>query len=386
MSVERIYFDHAATTPVAQQVLEEMRPFFSERFGNASSLHAYGREARDAIEEARERVARLVSCKPEEIYFTSGGTESDNTALVGAWFSKHKERNTIMASKIEHHAIIHTLEFLEKQGARAVWLDVDEQGFLDLEKFQEQISRDTLLVSVMHANNEIGTIEPIEEIAKICHDYGVLFHTDAVQSFGKIPIDLKKVPVDMLSASSHKIYGPKGVGLLFIREGVSIEPLLHGGGHERGMRSGTENVAGIVGFGAAANLAEKNMEREAKRLEGLRDKIINEALQIEDSRLNGPKKKRLPNNVNLSFFGIEGESLVLRLDACGIAASTGSACSSKSLEPSHVLLAIGLSHEDAHGSLRVTLGMSNTSEHVEYFNSVLPEQVEFLRKMSPIKR
>jgi cysteine desulfurase len=382
--MKRIYFDNAATTPVRKEVIETMKPFFSVKFGNASSLHSFGQEARDALDDSRQRMAKALGAKPEEIIFTSGGTESDNLALKGVAFANKDRGKHIITSKIEHHAILHVCEWLETQGFSITYLPVDKYGLVSPDDLEAAIRKDTILATVMHANNEIGTIEPINELGKICREHGVYFHTDAVQSFGKIPIDMKNI--DMLSASAHKIYGPKGVGALFVREGVQIDSLLHGGGHERDMRSGTENIPGIVGFAKAAELAMKEMNSEGKRQSILRDRLIKKTLMINNSSLNGHTSKRLPNNVNVRFSFIEGESLVLMLDDKGIASSTGSACSSTSLEPSHVLLAIGLKHQDADGSLRLTLGRNNTAEEIDYVNETLPDIVEKLRQISPFKK
>ncbi len=381
---ERIYMDHAATTPVAAEVLDEMRHYFNERFGNASTLYFFGNEARDALHEARKSVAKLINASPDEIVFTSGGTESDNTALKGIALTNREKGNHIITSTIEHNAILKTCKFLESQGFDVTYLPADKKGMVDPRDVEKSITDRTIIVSIMHANNEIGTIQPIEEIGRICRSKGVIFHTDAVQSFGKIPIDVKKMNIDMLSASSHKIYGPKGVGCLFARKGVEFVSLIHGGSHEFGKRAGTENVAGIVGFGKACELARKELKNEMERETRLRDMLINGILDnIPDSYLNGHPEKRLPNNVHFRFKHIEGESLVLHLDMKGISASTQSACSSKSLKPSHVLLAIGLSEKDSHGSLRLTLGRDTTEEQIKYLLSVLPETVEYLRKVSP---
>ncbi|RLF48119.1 MAG: cysteine desulfurase NifS [Thermoplasmata archaeon] len=378
----KVYLDHAATTPVDKEVLEAMLPFFDEKFGNASSLHAYGREAREALEKSKEEVAKLINADADEIIFTGSGTESDNLAIKGIAF-KHGKGH-IITSKIEHPAVLETCKYLEKKGFDVTFLPVDEYGLVKPEDVENAIRDDTILISIMHANNEIGTIEPIEEIGEIARKHGVLFHTDAVQSAGKIEIDVKKINVDLLSMSSHKIYGPKGVGALYVRRGVKLEPVLHGGGHEKGMRSSTENVAGIVGFAKACEICRRRMHEDADKITRLRDKIIKEVLKIEESYLTGHPTRRLPNNASFYFKGIEGESLVLMLDAKGIATSTGSACSSKKLQASHVLLAIGIRPEDAHGSLRVTLGRENTEEEIDYFLEVLPEVVEELRKISPM--
>jgi len=380
--MKRIYMDHAATTPVAPEVLEAMKPYFSEKFGNSASLHYFGREAENALEDARRSIAKFFGVKPEEIFFTSGGTEADNLALKG--IASAFGKGHIITSQIEHHAILHTAKWLENHGFDVTYLPVDKYGFVNPEDVEKAIRKDTILISIMHANNEIGTIEPIEEIGKICRKHGVYFHTDAVQTVGKIPIPTKNI--DLLSSSAHKLYGPKGVGLLYIKNGVKIEPIQHGGGHEKGMRSGTENVAGIVGFARAIELAKKHMDKEVKRLSALRDELIKETLKIGDSWLNGHPTKRLPGNAHFGFKFIEGEALILLLDEMGIAASTGSACSSKSLKPSHVLTAIGLKPEEAHGSLRLTLGKDNNEEDIKYAADAIQDVVEKLRKISPFKK
>ncbi|MDD5181695.1 MAG: cysteine desulfurase NifS [Candidatus Nanoarchaeia archaeon] len=379
--MKTIYLDHAATTAVDGTVLKEMLPYFSRRFGNASTLYTLGHESREAVERARKQIAKLINAEPNEIFFTSGGTESDNTALKGAFLANAGKKH-IITTKIEHPAILQTCKWIEKQGGRVTYLHVDANGIVNPQSVANAIGEDTLLVSIMHANNEIGTIQPIEEIARICREKKVMFHTDAVQTFGKIPIDVKKMNIDMLSASSHKIYGPKGTGILFKRNKIWIDALMHGGGQERGLRSGTENVAGIVGFGKAAEIAMQKMKSEGEREKKLRDKIINGLLKIPKSRLNGHPTKRLPGNVNISFEGIEGESMVLMLNEKGICSSTGSACSTGSLEPSHVLLAIGMTHEQAHGSLRLTLGRETSAKDVGYVLKAVPEIVDKLRSMS----
>ena len=384
--MKRIYMDHAATTPMAQEVLEAMKPHFSEKFGNASSLHSFGREAREALEKARREMAGMIGARPNEIIFTSGGTESDNLAIKGIAIANKSKGNYIITSKIEHHAIHEPCEWLKKQGFKITYLDVNKEGMINPSDVEKAITKDTILVSIMHANNEIGTIEHIEEIGRICRKHKVYFHTDAVQTFGKIPIDVKKMNIDMLSASSHKLYGPKGVGLFFLGQDVKIEPIQHGGGHESGMRSGTENVPGVIGFAKAMELATKNMAKESERETKLRDKLITEILKIEGSHLTGHAKERLPNNASFYFDGIEGEAMLIRLDEKGIAASTGSACSSKSLEPSHVLTAIGLKPEQAHGSLRITIGKDNTEQDIEYVIEQVRSIVNSLRKISPFKR
>ena len=381
----KVYMDYAATTPVDPRVFKVMRPYFSKKFGNTMSLHSFGREAKKALEDSREKIAKAINANPSEIIFTSGATESNNLALKGIAFANKKKGKHLIVSSIEHHCVLDSARWLEKQGFEITYLKVDKHGLVDLAELEDSIREDTILVSIMHANNEIGTIEPIKEIGKICREKGVYFHTDAAQSFGKIPIDVKKMNVDLLTASSHKIYGPKGVGFLFIREGVEIEPLLHGGGHEFGLRSSTVNVAGIVGFAEAAEIARKEMKREAERLTKLRRKLERGVLKIKNSHLNGHPIKRLPNISNFWFDFIEGEALVMYLDQKGIAASTGSACSSESLEPSHVLLAIGLKPHQAQGSLRLSIGRFTTKKEVDYVLKVLPEVVERLRRISPFK-
>jgi len=385
MEMKRIYMDYAATTPVDPRVLKAMLPYFSKKFGNTMSLHSFGQEAKKALEEAREKVAELMNAKKGKIIFTSSATEANNLALKGIAFANREKGKHIIVSAIEHHCVLESARWLEKQGFDITYLPVDKYGLVDPAKVEDAIRKDTILVSIMHANNEIGTIEPIEEIGKICRRKGVYFHTDAAQSYGKINVDVEKMNVDLLTASSHKMYGPKGVGALFVADDVKIEPLLHGGGHEFGLRSSTVNVAGIVGFGAAAEIAKKEMKAEAQKLTKLRDKLIKGVLKIERSYLNGHPTKRLPNNANFRFDFIEGESLVAFLDMKGIAASTGSACSSESLEPSHVLLAIGLKPHQAHGSLRLSLGRWTTREEIDYVLEVLPSIVEKLREISPFK-
>lgn len=381
----KTYMDHAATTPVRKEVAKAMEPFFLKKFGNASSLHSFGREAREAVENARQKIAKIINADPGEIIFTSGGTESDNLALKGIAHANKSRGNHIIISKIEHDAVLNACKFLEKNGFRITYLNVDSDGIVELDELKKAISDKTILVSIMHANNEIGVIQPVEEIGKICRENGVCFHTDAVQTFCKEKIDVKKMDISMLSASSHKIYGPKGIGFLYIRKDTNITPLLHGGGHEFGFRSGTENVPGIVGMAKASELASKEMKNENARLKKLRDRMIKELLRIKNSRLNGSKERRLSNSINISFRAVEGESLILALDKEGIAASTGSACSSRSLEPSHVLLALGLKPIDAHGSLRLTLGRENTEKDVNYAIKAIPKTIERLRKISPFQ-
>jgi cysteine desulfurase len=382
---KRIYVDHAATTPIRSEVLEEMMPYLTERFGNPSSIYSYGREAKKAIEEAREKVAKAIGADPLEIYFTGSGTEADNWAIIGTAFANRNKGNHIITSSIEHHAVLHTCEYLEKQGFSVTYLPVDEFGMVKLETLKKSINDRTILVTIMHANNEIGTIQPIKEIGEFLKEKDITFHTDAVQTVGKIPVNVKDLKVDMLSLSAHKIYGPKGIGALYIRKGIKIHPYIHGGAQERKRRAGTENVAGIVGLGKAIELAISNMEGQREYLTSLRDKLIKGIQEkIPYVRINGHPTQRLPHNVNMCFEFIEGESLLLNLDMKGICASSGSACTSGSLEPSHVLLAIGLPHEIAHGSLRLTLGKDNTQEDVDYILEVLPQIVNKLRDMSPL--
>ncbi|MFA0834401.1 MAG: cysteine desulfurase NifS [Methanobacterium formicicum] len=379
------YMDHSATSPVNPEVLEAMLPYFSESFGNASTLYALGREARTAMENGRKQVASLIGAKPEEVYFTSGGTESDNIAIKGTASRLKNKGNHIITSDIEHPAVEETCKYLEKNGYTVTYLPVGEEGIVKVSDVEEAITDKTILITVMHANNEIGTIQPIKEIGALAREKGIYFHTDAVQSVGKIPINVEDMNVDMLSISAHKLYGPKGIGALYIKKGVRVDPLLHGGGHERGMRPGTENVPGIVGLGKACQIAEENLEKNMEYVSSLRDRLIKGVLEtIEQSYLNGHPTKRLPNNANFRFSSIEGESLVLQLDAKGINASTGSACSSKKLEPSHVLMAIGLKEVDAHGSLRISLGTENTTEDIDYTITAIGEVVERLRSMSPL--
>lgn len=380
--MRRIYLDHAATTPLDPSVLEAMLPYLKERFGNASSLHSFGQEAKKVLGESREKIAEIINADKEEVYFTSGGTESDNLAIKGVAL-RNKERNHIITSKIEHHAVLNPCKYLEKKGFQVTYLPVDEYGLVNANELEQEITDKTCLISIMHANNEIGTIQPIEEIGKVSRERDIYFHTDAIQTVGKIPVNVDKLNVDLLSISGHKLYGPKGIGVLYIRKGTKIEPIAHGGGHERGIRSGTENIPGIVGLAKAMELSQERMGTESRRLTNLRDKLIKGIFEIENSRLNGHPTKRLANNANFSFTGIEGESLLLRLDAKGIAVSTGSACSSHSLKPSHVLLAIGLKPEDAHGSLRITLGRGNTEEDIDYTIETVKEEVQTLRGISP---
>ena len=381
----KIYLDHAATTAVDKEVIKAMLPYFDDKFGNASSLHQFGQEAKEALEKSRETVAKLINADPREIIFTSGGTESDNWAIKKIAFTNEDKGNHIITSRIEHHAVLESCEFLGKNGFKVTYLPVDKYGLVNPEDVKKAITKNTVLVSIMHANNEIGTIEPIEEIGKICKEKGVYFHTDAVQTVGKVPIDVKKMNVDLLSCSSHKLYGPKGVGFLYVKKGTKIAPMIHGGGHEFCLRSGTENIAGIAGFAKACELAQKNMEKWNSHEKKLRDKLVKGVLErIPESWLNGHPEKRLEGNANFCFKCIEGESLILHLDDKGVAASTGSACSTKELKPSHVLTAIGLSPVDAHGSLRLTLGKDSTEKEIDYVLGVLPGIVADLRKISPL--
>lgn len=376
--------DNAATTPVSPAVLEKMLPYFSECYGNANSIHSTGLDARKALNAARKKVAAALNCNPEEVYFTSGGSESDNWALKGVAFANRKKGNHIITSAFEHHAILHTCEWLEKQGFEITYVPVDADGLVNPADVEAAITDKTILISIMAANNEIGTIEPIEEIAKIAHAHHVLFHTDAVQAIGAIPVDVRAIGCDLLSLSGHKFHGPKGVGALYIKQGTRIDNLIHGGAQERGRRASTENVAGIVGMAEAIELATANIPEKAARISALRDQLIDGLTALPYVRLNGHRTKRLPGNVNVSVRFIEGESLLLRLDLAGVAASSGSACTSGSLDPSHVLLAIGLPHEIAHGSLRLSLSDTTTQEEVDYVLSVLPGIIEYLRDMSPL--
>ena len=383
--MDRIYLDNAATTAVDKRVLEAMLPYYSDIFGNPSSLHSHGQEAKKAIEEAREKVAKALGADSEEIYFTSGGSESDNWALKGVAYALKEKGNHIITTEIEHHAVLHTCRYLEKEGFKVTYLPVDEYGLVKPEDLKKAITDKTILVSIMFANNEIGTIEPIEELVKIAHEKNIYFHTDAVQAVGNVPIDVKKLDVDLLSLSAHKIYGPKGVGALYIKKGVKIHSLIQGGTQEKNRRAGTENVPGIVGLGEAIELITKNLDSHINKLTFLRDKLINGILEkIPYTRLNGHPTKRLPGNVNVSFEFIDGESLILNLDMAGICASSGSACTSGSLEPSHVLLAIGLSKELARGSLRLTIGKDNTEEDIDKVLEALPQIVKRLRSISQI--
>ncbi|OPY49383.1 MAG: putative cysteine desulfurase 2 [Methanosaeta sp. PtaU1.Bin055] len=385
--MKRIYMDHASTTPMAPEVIEAMAAAFVEIFGNASSLHQPGLSARAALEEARERVAGLIGAEAGEVYFTSGGTESDNLAIRGAALANRDRGRHIITTTIEHPAVLEPCKALEKEGFEVTYLPVTREGLVEVEALEAAIRKDTILISIMHANNEIGTIQPIAEAGEIARSRGIVFHTDAVQTVGKIPAKVDDLRVDLLSISSHKLHGPKGVGALYIRKKTPIEPIIFGGGHERGMRSGTENVPGIIGLAAASELAERNLEGEMVRISGMRDRLADYVLErVEDTWVNGSRTKRLPNNLNLGFSFIEGEALLLRLDAKGIAVSTGSACSSKKTVASHVLTAIGLRPQEAHGSLRITLGRENTDEEVDRVGEAIVEVAESLRAMSPFRR
>ncbi|MGB2982478.1 MAG: cysteine desulfurase family protein [Candidatus Bipolaricaulia bacterium] len=377
-----IYLDNSATTPVAESVVEAMLPYFATTYGNASSLHDAGRAARLALEESRAEIAERLAVLPEEIFFTSGATEANNLALMGSALAA-RERGHIIASSVEHHAVLHTMQWLESRGLDATILDVDSTGRLDPSRVRDAIREDTLIVSVMAGNNEIGTLQPIGEIGRICRERGVLFHTDAVQAYGKVPIPMETI--DLLAISAHKFHGPKGVGFLFSRKGTRLTPIVHGGGHERGLRSGTENVPGIVGLAAATRLAFDEQEEVTARMRGFREQLIREVLKIPGTRLNGHPTESLPHIANFSFQAIEGESLIMRLDERGISASTGSACSSPNLEASHVLMAIGVPITMAHGSLRISTGRQTTTTEIETLLEILPGVVEDLRAISPFK-
>ena len=380
-----IYLDNAATTRTLPEAVTAMLPWFSEHYGNASSIYRLGAEAKQAIAEARETIAGSLNAQPREIYFTAGGSEADNWALVAAAEAYADRGRHIITSAIEHHAVLHTCGYLEKRGFEFTYINVDENGILKLEELEKAIRPDTILISVMFANNEIGTLQPIGKIGRIARQKGILFHTDAVQAYGHVPIDVGEQCIDLLSASGHKLGGPKGIGFLYIRQGVKIRSFLHGGAQERGRRAGTENVPGIVGLGAAVKYAFKDMEKRAAKISALRDYLMEKIeKEIPYCRLNGHRTKRLPNNVNYSFQFIEGESLLIMLDRKGICASSGSACTSGSLDPSHVLLAIGLPHEIAHGSLRLTLSEENNREEMDDVVAALKEIVDRLRQMSPL--
>lgn len=385
MSNKKVYMDYSATTYTKPEVLEEMLPYFTEHFGNPSSLYSMSDVPRKAVNTARERVAKAINAEKNEIFFTAGGSESDNWILKGIALAHKSKGNHIITTKIEHHAILHACKFLEKNGFEVTYLPVDEYGIISLEDLRNAITDKTILVSIMFANNEIGSIQPIAEIGKLCKEKKVFFHTDAVQAVGHVVIDVKEMNIDALSMAGHKFYGPKGVGAMYLRKGIKIENLIHGGGQEKGKRASTENVPGIVGLGKAVELAVEELETESNRLRALRDRLLNGLVErVPHVKINGPiGENRMPGNVNLSFIGIEGETLLLDLNDEGIFASTGSACASGSLDPSHVLLSIGLSHGVAHGSLRLSLGAGTTEEEVEYALEVIPRIVKRRREMSP---
>lgn len=382
----KVYMDHTASRPIDPKVFEAMTPYFKEIYGNPSSLHSFGLDAKKALEESRTKVARLIGAeKPEEIRFTSGGTESNNLAIKGVAYRNKKRGNHIITTTIEHMSVMNTCKYLARQGFEITYVPVNNQGVVDIEKLENEINENTILISVTYASGEIGTIEPIREIGKLASDNEIYLHVDAVAAAGKVPINVEDEHINLLSISSNDMYGPKGVGALYVKKGTKIQPFIHGGGQEKGLRSGTENLPGIVGMAKAAEIAEGEMEAESKRLRLLRDKLIKGVLgSIERSYLNGHPTKRLPNNASLRFSYIEGESLILSLDMFGIQVSSGSACTTKTLEPSHVLLAIGLAHEEAHGSLLFTLGKQNQEEDVDYVLEVLPGVVKKLRAMSPL--
>ena len=379
--MRRIYLDNAATTAVTPEVLEAMLPWFTQGYGNASSVHTHGREAKRAVENARRQVAKALNCAaPQEIYFTAGGSESDNWAIKGAALAKGKGH--IITTAIEHHAVLHTCQWLQRQGFDVTYLPVDEYGRVTADQVEKALREDTILVSVMAANNEVGTVQPIGEIGALCRSRGVLFHTDAVQAVGAIPLDVQAMNIDLLSLSGHKLHGPKGVGALYIRKGVRIDSLIHGGAQERGFRAGTENVPGIVGLGKAVEIAHANLAENARQVTALRDALIDGIMaRVPGTRLNGHPTERLPGNVSLSFDGVEGEALLLRLDLAGVAGSSGSACTSGTLDPSHVLLALGLNEAAAHGSLRLTLGTDTTQDDIDAVLDILPPIVADLRRM-----
>ncbi len=381
----KAYLDYASTTPVDRRVLEAMQPYFSDKFGNPTSFYSFAQEAKKAIDAAREQVADFINAQPEEIIFTSSGTEACNLAIKGVAYANRKKGRHIITSSIEHFAVLEACKWLSRHGFEVTYLPVDEYGFVSPESLEDAIRDDTILISIMHANNEIGTVQDIEKLAEIAQDKDIPFFTDACISNGLVEIDVEKMGVDLLAMSAHKMYGPKGAGALFIAKGTRVEPLIHGGGQERRLRSGTENVPAIVGFGKACEIAKAEMKDYVPRMIELRDYLIKEVLKIEKTRLNGHPEQRLPNNANFAFAFIEGESLILELDFHGISASTGSACSSPTLEPSHVLTSIGLSHAEAHGSLRVTIGRETTKAEIDLLIEVLPKVVKRLRDISPFK-
>lgn len=383
--MKQIYFDHNATTPVLEEVFDAMTPYLKEDWGNPSSIHWAGRGARKGLDEAREEVAKFLNCAPMEVIFTSTGTEGDNHAIKGIAYSKKSKGNHIITTCVEHPAVLKPCAHLEKEGFEVTYLKVDEMGQIDLDELRGAIKDETILVTIMYANNETGVIFPIKEIAAICKERKVTFHTDAVQAAGKIPLDVKDLGVDILTISGHKIYGPKGIGALYLKKGVKLVPLMHGGHHERNRRGGTENVAGIVGMAKACEIAARDLQKEQAHLSGLRDRLEKGLLEkVPHSKLNGDPENRIPNTANISFEFVEGESLLLNLDMMGVATSSGSACTSGSLEPSHVLIAMGLSHEMSHGSVRFSLGRSNTDEDIDYIIETMPPIVERMRMMSPL--
>lgn len=382
---KKVYFDHAATTPTDQQVVDAMLPYFTEQYGNPSSIYEIARGNKQAIDQAREQVASAINAESREIYFTAGGTEADNWAIKGIAESYKDKGNHIITTEMEHHAVLHTCEYLERQGYKVTYLPVDEFGLVSVKDVEQAITEETILISVMFANNEIGTVQPIKEIGEVAKKHNIMFHTDAVQAIGHIPVDVKEMNIDLLSLSGHKLYGPKGIGALYVRKGVKLRAFIHGGAQERRRRGGTENVPAIVGLGKAIEIAMANMEEENKKLTELRDYLIERISEdIPYCKLNGHPTERLPGNVNFSFHFIEGEALLISLDMYGIFCSSGSACTSGSLDPSHVLLAIGLPHEIAHGSLRVSLGKHNTKEDADYLLEKLPLVLQRLRDMSPL--
>ncbi|NLP34017.1 MAG: cysteine desulfurase NifS [Clostridiales bacterium] len=382
---KKIYLDNAATTKTRPEVVEAMLPYFTEKFGNPSSIYEFASQNKKAVDEARGIIAKALGAEISEIYFTGGGTESDNWALKATADAYASKGNHIITSKIEHHAILHTCEYLEKHGYEVTYVDVNENGIIKLDQLKKAIRPTTILISIMFANNEIGTIQPIKEIGQIAKEHNILFHTDAVQAFGQLPIDVNEMGIDLLSASAHKLHGPKGIGCLYIRKGAKLRSLIHGGAQERQRRAGTENVPGIVGFGKAVEIALETMEERKEKQIQLRERLIKRVMaEVPYTRVNGDRMKRLPNNVNFSFQFIEGESLLIMLDMNNICASSGSACTSGSLDPSHVLLAIGLPHEIAHGSLRITLSDENTEEEIDYTVDKIKEIVNKLRQMSPL--
>ena len=384
-AIRTVYADYAATTPTDPRVVEAMQPYFTDFYGNASSLNSFGFKAKEALEKSRETIAEFMKAEASELIFTGSATEANNLVLKGHAFKEGKSKCHIAVSSVDHDCVLLSAKWLKRQGFKITILPVDRYGSLDLDALEKTLEENVTLVSVVHGNNEIGTIQPIEEITMACHEHGALFHTDAVQSFGKLAIDVRKIKIDFMTINGHKLYGPKGVGALFKRKGRELDTLIHGGGHEFGLRSGTENIPAIVGFAKAVELREGEMEAEARRLTNMRNKLIKATLEIEETYLNGHPTERLANNTNFRFSYIEGEAVVLSLGSEGIAASSGSACSSKSAEPSHVLLAIGLKPEEARGSLRISIGKYNTEEDIDYIIQVLPKVVKRLRVMSPLK-